>query len=136
MTANKIDRHSGAPLVLSPFALNAIVATYLMVACNATFWGHLLRIFEGQGGKFDRSLADVGGGILAVSQFTLYGDTRRGRRPDFSAAAGPEIAQALYERVIARWRETGYRVATGVFGAHMVVELENDGPVTIWMDTA
>ena len=90
-----------------------------------------LRVFRDAAGAMNLSVVDVGGRALVVSQFTLYGDTQRGRRPDFSAAAGPEIAQALYERVVARWRETGYRVATGVFGAHMVVELENDGPVTV-----
>lgn len=90
-----------------------------------------LRIFEGQTGKFDLGLADVGGELLVVSQFTVYGDTRKGRRPNFSAAAPPAVAEALYERFVAHVRESGYRVATGVFGAMMDLELVNDGPVTV-----
>jgi len=93
-----------------------------------------LRIFDGAGGKFDRALSDVGGALLVVSQFTLYGDARRGRRPDFTAAADPETAEALYTRFVAELRAAGHRVETGVFGAMMAVELVNDGPVTVMVE--
>lgn len=93
-----------------------------------------LRIFEGEGGKFDRSLADVDGALLVVSQFTLYGDTRRGRRPDFTAAAEPAHAEAMYEHFLARLRTSGRPVASGIFGAMMAVELMNDGPVTVMVE--
>ena len=82
------------------------------------------------------SCADVGGGLLVVSQFTLYGDCRRGKRPSFVRAARPETAVPLYERFLARCHASGLPVATGVFGADMQVALVNDGPVTIWLDTA
>ncbi len=90
-----------------------------------------LRIFAGETGKFDRSLDDVGGALLVVSQFTVYGDTRKGRRPNFSAAAPAETADTLYEHFVAHLRSGGYQVETGVFGAMMDVELVNDGPVTL-----
>jgi len=77
----------------------------------------------------------VGGAMLVVSQFTLYGDARKGRRPSFTDAAPPELAERLYEAFVARVREQGIEVATGVFRAHMDVALVNDGPVTIWLDT-
>jgi D-tyrosyl-tRNA(Tyr) deacylase len=95
-----------------------------------------LRIFEDEDGKMNRSLADVGGAMLVVSQFTLYGDCRRGRRPSFTNAAPPELAERLYEAFVARVRSTGIEVATGVFREHMLVLLVNDGPVTLWIDTA
>jgi len=94
-----------------------------------------LRIFEDADGKMNDSLLDVGGAILSVSQFTLYGDTRKGRRPNFMEAARPEVAEPLYDRFNVLLRETGMRVQTGRFGAMMDVELANDGPVTIWLDT-
>ena len=94
-----------------------------------------LRIFEADSGRFDRSLLDVGGAALVVSQFTLLADTAKGNRPSFSAAARPEIAEPLYERFCTALRELGIHVETGVFGARMAVELENDGPVTIVLDT-
>ncbi len=94
-----------------------------------------LRIFENAVGKFDRSVRDVNGELLVVSQFTLYADTRKGRRPSFSAAARPEHAQPLYESFTAAARGCGICVATGEFGAHMQVELTNDGPVTITLDS-
>ncbi|HEX7409723.1 MAG TPA: D-aminoacyl-tRNA deacylase [Candidatus Binatia bacterium] len=94
-----------------------------------------LRIFEDDCGKFAQSLRDVHGELLLVSQFTLLADTRRGRRPSFSAAARPEAAVPLYEQVVARARSQGISVATGEFGAHMQVELVNDGPVTVILDT-
>jgi D-aminoacyl-tRNA deacylase len=95
-----------------------------------------LRIFEDAGTRMNLSLADVSGSLLVVSQFTLYGDCRKGRRPSFDAAAGPEQAQALYETFVAEVRALGLPVATGVFQAHMQVALVNDGPVTLVLDTA
>jgi D-aminoacyl-tRNA deacylase len=94
-----------------------------------------LRIFENEEGKFDRSLLDTGGAALVVSQFTLLADTAKGNRPSFSAAAPPEQAEPLYERFAGALRALGVEVATGVFGARMAVELTNDGPVTIVLDT-
>ena len=90
-----------------------------------------LRIFEDDEGRFDRSLLDVGGQALVVSQFTLLGDTAQGNRPSFGEAAPPEQAEPLYEVFCEVLRDLGVRVATGVFGARMAVELVNDGPVTI-----
>lgn len=90
-----------------------------------------LRIFENDGGKFDRSLLETGGAALVVSQFTLLGDTAKGNRPSFSGAARPEEAEPLYLRFCEALRALGVEVATGVFGARMAVELVNDGPVTI-----
>jgi D-tyrosyl-tRNA(Tyr) deacylase len=95
-----------------------------------------LRIFRDEGGKTNRSLLDVHGEVLAVSQFTLYADTSRGRRPAFLRAADPEIAQRLYETFAAALQGMGLTVARGVFGAEMEVELVNDGPMTIWLDSA
>jgi D-tyrosyl-tRNA(Tyr) deacylase len=95
-----------------------------------------LRIFEDEDGRTNRSLIDVGGGVLVVSQFTLYADTRRGRRPGFTGAAAPELAERLYLRFAAMLQGMGVAVATGRFGAVMAVELLNDGPFTIWLDTA
>src|SRR2546429_9278193 len=93
-----------------------------------------LRIFEGETGKFDRSLLDVGGSALVVSQFTLIADTRKGNRPSFALAAPPEEAQPLYEAFCAALADTGADVEQGVFGARMAVSLVNDGPVTIVLD--
>jgi D-aminoacyl-tRNA deacylase len=95
-----------------------------------------MRIFSDAEGKFNLSLADVGGSILLVSQFTLYADTRRGRRPSFTDAAPPELAEALVDRCAQLLREEGIHVETGRFGAHMKVELLNDGPVTVLLDSA
>jgi D-aminoacyl-tRNA deacylase len=95
-----------------------------------------LRIFEDDAGKMNRSLAEVSGAMLVVSQFTLYGDTRRGRRPSFTDAAPPEIAEGLYSEFVERVRGVGVTVAMGKFREHMLVSLVNDGPVTIWVDTA
>ena len=94
-----------------------------------------LRIFRDADGRTDRSLLDVGGAALVVSQFTLYAETRRGRRPGFSGAAPPELAQRLYLRFADSLRGVGVTVATGRFGAEMAVSLVNDGPFTIWLDT-
>ena len=93
-----------------------------------------LRIFENEGGKFDRSLLDVGGAALVVSQFTLIADTSKGNRPSFAGAARAEDAEPLFERFCAALRDEGVSVETGVFGARMAVELVNDGPVTIVVD--
>lgn len=95
-----------------------------------------MRIFEGAAGRnMDRSVADVGGSVLVVSQFTLYGDIRKGRRPAFDAAAPPEVARALYESVVRELRAAQLPVATGEFQAMMRVELVNDGPVTVLIDS-
>ena len=95
-----------------------------------------LRIFDDENGKMNRSLAEIGGGVLAISQFTLVGDTRKGRRPGFDQAADPPVAQHLYEHFIRQLRETtDLTVETGVFGARMKVELLNDGPVTFILDS-
>lgn len=94
-----------------------------------------LRVFSNDEGKFDRSVLDVKGELLVVSQFTLYGSVKGGRRPDFTGAAKPESAKPLYERFAAILAASGLRVATGEFGAHMDVESVNDGPVTILLDT-
>jgi len=93
-----------------------------------------LRLFSDADDKMNLALADVGGAVLVVSQFTLYGDARKGRRPSFIDAARPEQAIPLYERFVERLREAGLRVATGEFGAMMDVELVNDGPVTLWLE--
>ena len=95
-----------------------------------------LRLFPGGGGFLDRSVEEAGGAVLLVSQFTLYADTRRGRRPDFTGAARPEVAAPLVEAVARALESRGLRVAQGRFGAHMVVDSTNDGPVTILLDSA
>jgi D-aminoacyl-tRNA deacylase len=94
-----------------------------------------LRVFEDDAGKMNLGLTDVGGAVLVVSQFTLYGDARKGRRPSFTDAARPEQAEPLADYFSNRLREEGLHVETGVFGAMMEVELVNDGPVTLWLDT-
>jgi D-tyrosyl-tRNA(Tyr) deacylase len=93
-----------------------------------------LRVFADDEGKFNRSALDVGGAALVIPQFTLYGDTRKGRRPNFVQAAQPEVAEPLIERFVSFLREEGLPVETGVFGAMMMVEIHNDGPVTIILD--
>ena len=93
-----------------------------------------LRIFTDDEGKMNRSVLDIGGSVLVVSQFTLYGDAQKGNRPGFDQAAGPEQAEPLYTYFCDQLRQTGLVVGTGRFGAHMEVSLVNDGPVTIWLE--
>lgn len=95
-----------------------------------------LRVFDDDAGKMNLALADVGGAVLVVSQFTLYADARKGRRPDFLQAARPEVAEPLVDYLVTRLREQGLCVETGRFRAVMQVALVNDGPVTLWLDTA
>ena len=95
-----------------------------------------LRIFSDDEGRFDRSALDLGAELLIVSQFTLYADTRKGRRPSFTDAAPPEQAEALFAKTVEIFRSTGLRVETGRFQAHMLVNIANDGPVTIYIDSA
>ena len=95
-----------------------------------------LRLFEDEAGKMNLGLADIGGAVLVVSQFTLYGDARKGRRPDFLQAARPEQAEPLITYFVDQLRGLGVTVATGQFQAHMEVALVNDGPVTLWLDTS
>jgi D-tyrosyl-tRNA(Tyr) deacylase len=94
-----------------------------------------LRVFADSAGKMNASLLDIGGSILAISQFTLYADCRKGRRPSFTAAGNPELAENLYLQLIAKCRSKGINVGVGRFGAHMQVQLVNDGPVTILLET-
>lgn len=96
----------------------------------------VLRIFPNEAGKLDRSLGDIAGGVLVVSQFTLFADTSKGRRPSFTGAAPPDLAVPLYERVVAALAAQGLRTATGRFGADMKIELVADGPVTLLLDSA
>ena len=95
-----------------------------------------LRIFSDEDNRFNRSALDVGAEFLLVSQFTLYADTRKGRRPDFTGAAQPQEAQQLYDLTVERFRQTGLKVASGRFQEYMQVSLQNDGPVTILLDSA
>ncbi|MDE2291168.1 MAG: D-tyrosyl-tRNA(Tyr) deacylase [Elusimicrobia bacterium] len=96
----------------------------------------VLRVFEGEKGRFDRSLKDVGGAALVVSQFTLYADASKGRRPDLGGAARPEAAEPVVRAYAEALAAQGVPVKTGTFGARMQVELVNDGPVTLWLDSA
>jgi len=94
-----------------------------------------LRLFPGEeGDRFDRSVQDINGGLLVISQFTLYGDTRKGRRPSFDRAAAPEVAEKYYDRFVNKLRQSGLQVETGKFGAMMQVSIENDGPVTLILE--
>jgi D-tyrosyl-tRNA(Tyr) deacylase len=95
-----------------------------------------LRVFEDSAGKMNLSLAEVEGAMLVISQFTLFGDCRRGRRPSFTDAAPPDLAERLYEAFISVLIRAGIEIATGKFREHMLVSLVNDGPVTLWIDTA
>jgi D-tyrosyl-tRNA(Tyr) deacylase len=118
-------------LVLLGVARTDTAADVAAIAAKIT----TLRIFEDEAGKMNRSVAEVEGSVLIVSQFTLLGDCRGGRRPSYLEAAAPETANALYEAVVAAVRATGLSVATGTFRAHMAVELVNDGPVTLLIDS-
>lgn len=93
-----------------------------------------LRVFDDDAGKMNRSLADVDGQLLVVSQFTLYGDARKGRRPSFTDAAAPELAEPLIDYFVETLRDAGFTVATGVFGTHMDVEIHNEGPITMLIE--
>ena len=93
-----------------------------------------LRVFEDTAGKMNLALPDIDGDLLVVSQFTLYGDAVKGRRPSFTAAARPEQSEPLYDYFVGQLREMGFRVATGIFGAMMSVEIHNDGPVTLMLE--
>ncbi|MGO9333177.1 MAG: D-aminoacyl-tRNA deacylase [Acidimicrobiales bacterium] len=104
------------------------------IAMASKLW--TLRIMRDAHGRMNRSVADIGGGLLVISQFTLYGDASKGRRPSFVAAARSEVAEPLVDRVVEHLRILGARVATGCFGAEMLVELANEGPVTVILDTA
>jgi D-tyrosyl-tRNA(Tyr) deacylase len=95
-----------------------------------------LRIFSDDEGRFQSSALDVGAGLLIISQFTLHADTRKGRRPSFTQAAPPEDAEPLFNRAVELFRQTGLKVETGRFQAHMMVSIQNDGPVTIMLDSA
>jgi D-aminoacyl-tRNA deacylase len=95
-----------------------------------------LRVFPDESHKMNRSVADCGGALLVVSQFTLYGDCRKGRRPSFDGAAAPDLANRLYEYFVAKLREAGLRVETGIFQASMALHLVNDGPVTLILDSS
>ena len=95
-----------------------------------------LRIFPDDENRFNRSALDVGAEFLVISQFTLYADTRKGRRPDFTQAARPEEAEKLYQRAVEHFEESGLRVETGRFREHMLVDIQNDGPVTLMIDSA
>ena len=107
-------------------------------ACGARLLERVLgyRIFEDEGGRMNRSLADIGGGLLLVPQFTLAADTHKGTRAGFSSAATPEVARALFEGLVELARQRHADVATGQFGAHMRVALTNDGPVTFWLEAS
>ena len=95
-----------------------------------------LRVLPDEAGRFERSALDVGAELLIISQFTLYADTRKGRRPSFTEAASPQEAEALFQRAVKLFQETGLRVEMGRFQEHMLVQISNDGPVTIWIDSA
>jgi D-tyrosyl-tRNA(Tyr) deacylase len=111
--------------------------THLDTAADAAWLANKvagLRLFEDDEGKMNRALEDVEGAILAISQFTLYGDARKGRRPSFINAARPEQAEPLFDYFVAQLRAAGLQVATGLFGANMQVEIHNDGPVTLMLE--
>ena len=142
-----LQRTSGARVLVAGEVVGAIGAGLViligvgpddtdMVADDLARKAAELRIFRDAEGRTNRSLLDIDGEALVVSQFTLYADTRRGRRPGFTAGASPELAEHLYLRFAEAMRGLGVTVATGSFGAEMAVELVKDGPFTIWLDTA
>jgi D-tyrosyl-tRNA(Tyr) deacylase len=141
-----IQRVSEASVTVDGKIIGQIDAGFLVLICamqgdteaEATYLANKiskLRIFQDEAGKMNRSVADIGGGVLVVSQFTLAADTRRGNRPGFSNAAAPDEGNRLYQFFAQALRDLGLPVETGQFGADMKVRLLNDGPVTIWMDT-
>lgn len=125
-----IGRIERGLLVLAGFTATDTDATVDWMASKVSD----IRVFPDASDKLNLSVLEAGGAVLVVSQFTLYGDAEKGRRPSFVAAARPEQAMPLYERFVARLRERGLGVATGEFGAAMQVELVNDGPVTLWLE--
>ncbi len=127
-TADPLSRDGGTP---DPLARDGGTPDPLSWMADKI---HGLRLFNDKDDKMNLALADVGGAVLVVSQFTLYGDASKGRRPSFIDAARPEVAIPLYEKFISLLRERGLRVETGEFGAMMDVELVNDGPVTLWLE--
>ena len=129
VTAGRID---GGLLVLVGVGHGDDEATAVSLAGKVAD----LRIFRDEAGKTNRSLLEVGGAALVVSQFTLFADTRKGRRPSFLDAAPPDLGASLYERFTGALEARGIHVERGVFGAEMAVELVNDGPMTIWLDSA
>lgn len=142
-----IQRVTSATVAVNGQTVGAIAAGFLVLLgvthddgeAEATWLARKvagLRLFEDSAGKFNLSLRDVGGAVLVVSQFTLYGDARKGRRPSFADAARPEQAEPLVKRFAEALRGEGVPVETGLFGAAMAVTLVNDGPVTLWLDTA
>jgi len=141
-----LQRVTGASVTVEEAVIGEIGAGLLILVCAMQGDGEAeadklaakigkLRIFRDPEGKMNLSLKDTGGAALVVSQFTLAADTSRGNRPGFSSAAAPEDGRRLYEYFAGRMRAEGVEVATGEFGAEMKVALENDGPVTIWMET-
>jgi D-tyrosyl-tRNA(Tyr) deacylase len=132
VTANGLERRIGSGLVVLLGVGTGDAETDALLLAEKTA---NLRIFSNAGGKFDHSVLETGGEALVVSQFTLYGDASKGRRPDFTAAARPAEANELYQRYVAALEALGVPVKTGVFAADMEVEIVNDGPVTILLDT-
>jgi len=127
----RVSGHIGRGLVLLVGFTHGDAAVQLVWMADKVVG---LRIFPDDDDKMNRSIADVGGAMLVVSQFTLYGDAEKGRRPSFVDAARPEEAETLYEQFVALLRERGVHTETGEFGAMMQVELVNDGPVTLWLE--
>jgi D-tyrosyl-tRNA(Tyr) deacylase len=132
VNSRQVDRIGQGLVALVGIGQDDVAATVEKMAATVAN----LRIFADEAGKTNRSLLDVQGEVLAVSQFTLYADTSRGRRPSFIRAADPTLADQLYEKFAAALEGMGVTVARGVFGAEMEVELVNDGPMTIWLDSA
>jgi D-tyrosyl-tRNA(Tyr) deacylase len=132
-----VDKHAVARIDAGLLVLCGVAPTDSIA--DADWLAHkivALRIFDDEAGVMNRSVHDIGGAILAVSQFTLHASTKKGARPSYSAAAAPEIARPLFDAFVAALeRKLGRAVPTGVFGAHMQVALVNDGPVTLWIDT-
>ena len=130
VAGERIGSIAAGLLVLAGFAADDTLEKITFLADKCAH----LRIFEDDAGKMNRSLLDIRGAVLVVSQFTLYGDASHGRRPDFTAAARPEVAEVLYEALLEEFRRQGVETACGRFGAEMRVSLVNEGPVTILLE--